>query len=326
MENKETQVQNSVSSTDPFAASLESSKVKNIPGAKKRKKNITGKLIWIVSMVLCLAIFVYSFSSVIKSALGYIEADTLYDSLAMIWDSEYLDISEQNASGADKDKLLYTTPSYVDAQSGIPGQSVNPDDNVSPALLKVRTYLNALRVQNPDLVGWIVVDGTNVNYPIVQGPDNEYYLERSFDGKYSASGTVFLDYRNSKDLGENRNSILYGHNMNSGAMFHELSEFFSKSFFNEYGTIKILTYDGVYVYDVYCVMRTRITFNYIKTDFTTDAEFVSFMNTMAKKSQYSKDRPAFTEKDRILTLSTCTNSHDSSRRYCISAYLREIQT
>ena len=320
------QEQEPVNCADPFAASLETSKIKNIPGAPKRKKNILGKLVWLTTMLLCVAVFIYSFSAVIKSALGYIEADQFYDSLAMIWDSEYLDIAEQNASGASKDKLLYTTPNYVDAQSGIPGQSVNPDDDVSPALMQVRAYLNALRVQNPDLVGWIVVEGTNINYPIVKGPDNDYYLERSFDGKYSASGTIFLDYRNSKDLSENKNSILYGHNMNSGAMFHELSEFFNRSFFNQYGTIKILTYNGVYVYDVYCVMRARVTFNYIKTDFETDEDFVSFVNSLEKKSQFTKEHNKFTGEDRVLTLSTCTNSHNSTYRYCISAYLKEIQT
>ena len=311
---------------DPFASSLESLKIKDIPGAAKRKGNFGGKIVWITAMLLCFTVFAYCLMAVLKSALGYVEADTLYDSLAMIWDSEYMDLEQENASGASKDKLLYTTPNYVDAQSGIPGQSVNPDDDISPALLKVRTYLNALRVQNPDLVGWIVVDGTNINYPIVQSTDNEYYLERSFDGRYSGSGTIFLDYRNSKDLSVNQNSILYGHNMNSGAMFHELSEFFSRSFFNKYGTIKILTYDGVYVYNVFCVMETKITFNYIQTEFTSDAEYVSFINTLAKKSRRKKTNPVFTADDRILTLSTCTNAHNSAYRYCISAYLVEIQT
>lgn len=311
---------------DPFVSSLDNSKVKNIPGAKKRKRNIAGKLIWLTAMLLCFSVFAYCFMTVVKSALGYVEADTLYDSLAMIWDSENMAVAQMNAVGASKDKLLYTTPSYVDAQNGIPGQSINPDDDISPALLKVRTYLNALRVQNPDLVGWIVVDGTNINYPIVQSSDNEYYLERSFDGKYSASGTIFVDYRNSKDLSENKNTIFYGHNMNTGTMFHELSNFFSKSFFNQYGTIKILTYDGVYVYNVFCVMETKITFNYIQTDFSTDDEYLSFINTLAKKSSRKKENPVFTADDRLLTLSTCTNAHNSAYRYCISAYLVEIQT
>ncbi len=311
---------------DPFAASLATSRIKDIKGAKKRKKNIAGKLIWLTSMLLCFSVFAYCFTSVVQSVMGYVEADSLYDSLAMIWQSEYLDLSKDDSIGASKDKLLYTTPSYVDAQNGVPGQSVDPDDNISPALLKVRTYLNALRVQNPDLVGWIVVDGTSINYPIVQSEDNEYYLERSFDGKHSQSGTLFLDYRNSKDLSANQNSIIYGHNMNTGAMFHQLSDFFNKNFFNKNGTIRILTYDGVYVYKVFCVMETKITYNYIQTNFPTGDDFVSFVNDLAKKSRYKKDRPVFSESDKILTLSTCTNAHNNSYRYCISAYLEEIQT
>lgn len=326
MVNKQNQSHEMISGTDPFASSLEMSKVKDIPGAVRQKKRLADKAIWITAMFLCLGVFVYCFASVIKSALGYVEADTLYDSLALIWNSEYRDIVKEDAIGAAKDKLLYTTPSYVDAQSGIPGQSINPDDNISPALLQVRAYLNALRVRNPDLIGWIVVDGTNINYPIVQGSDNEYYLHRTFDGNYSNSGTLFLDFRNSKDLSENQNSIIYGHNMNTGAMFHQLSEFFSRSFFNKYGTVKILTYDGVYVYNVFCVMETEISFNYIQTDFASDEEYVAFINTLAKKSRRKKDNPKFTAEDRIITLSTCTNAHNNAYRYCISAYLVEIQT
>ena len=114
--------------------------------------------------------------------------------------------------------------------------------------------------------------------------------------------------------------------MNSGTMFHELSEFFNRNFFNQNGTVKILTYDGVYVYNVFCVMETKITFNYIQTNFGTDEEYVSFINTLAKKSKRKKQNPTFTADDRILTLSTCTNAHNSAYRYCISAYLVEIQT
>lgn len=326
MEEKHVNDQNISDTIDPFAASLLTKKVKDIPIAAKKKKRRFSSFVWLTAMMLCLAVFVFCFISVVESALGYVEADKLYDSLAQIWDSEYLDLEAMNAVGASKDKLLYTTPNFVDAQNGIPGQSVNPDDNISPELLKVRTYLNALRVQNSDLVGWIVVEGTDINYPIVQSEDNEYYLERSFDGKYSGSGTIFLDYRNSNDLSKNQNSILYGHNMNTGAMFHDLSEFFNKKFFNEHGTIKILTYDGIYVYEVFCVMETEITFNYIQTDFSTDEDFISFAKTLAKKSRRKKESYNFGANDRILTLSTCTNAHNSSYRYCISAYLKEIQT
>lgn len=326
MDEKQEALEEVNSFVDPFISSLESSRVKDIPGAKKRKKNVGGKLVWLTAMLLCITVFAYCFITVVKSALGYVEADALYDSLAMIWDSGNMAVAHMNAVGASKDKLLYTTPNYVDAQNGVPGQSIDPNDDISPALLKVRTYLNALRVQNPDLVGWIVVDGTNINYPIVQSSDNEYYLHRSFDGKYSASGTIFVDYRNSKDFSANRNTVIYGHNMNSGTMFHELSEFFYTNFYKQYGTIKILTYDGVYVYNVFCVMETKITFNYIQTDFSTDEEYLSFINTLAKKSRRKKENPVFTADDRLLTLSTCTNAHNSAYRYCISAYLVEIQT
>lgn len=310
---------------DPFAKSLAKMKTRNIAESQTVKKRYGTKLLWLVSLVTCLAVFVYCFSSVLKSALGYIESDELYDSVAQIWENGHLDFDQGNGSGAAKDKLLYTTPSYVDAQSGIPGVSVNPDDKVSDALLQVRMYLNALRIQNPDLVGWIIVDGTNISYPVVQAKNNDYYLDRGFDGKYSGSGAIFMDYRNHVKLSYNQNTVIYGHNMNSGAMFHQLSKFFNKSFFKENGTVRILTDDGVYVYEIYSVSEVKATFNYIQTYFSTDEEFMELVGELVKKSKYQNEPYEFDKDDKLLTLSTCTNAHNNAYRYCISAYLVEIQ-
>lgn len=103
----------------------------------------------------------------------------------------------------------------------------------------------ALREINPDLVGWIYIEGTEINYPVVQGADNQYYLKHLFTGEWNSSGCIFLGARNCTDLSD-RNSILYGHHMKDGSMFHGLMEYKSQEYYDEHPTVLFLTPDANY--------------------------------------------------------------------------------
>ena len=102
--------------------------------------------------------------------------------------------------------------------------------------------LEGLRERNPDIVGWITVPFTNIDYPIVQAKDNDYYLRRDLNGEYAQPGTIFMDYRCPKD--GSGYSIIYGHNMKSGSMFGALGRFEEKAFFDAHPEGRILFEDG----------------------------------------------------------------------------------
>jgi len=102
--------------------------------------------------------------------------------------------------------------------------------------------LARLREQNPDVVGWITVPYTNIDHPIVQAKDNAYYLRRDLNGNDAKPGTIFMDYRCEKD--GSGYSIIYGHNMKSGAMFGTLGRFEDKAFFDTHPRGQILFEDG----------------------------------------------------------------------------------
>ena len=101
--------------------------------------------------------------------------------------------------------------------------------------------INKLKEKNSDTVGWINVNNTNINYPYVQGKDNNYYLDHSFNKKYNEAGWVFLDYRNDKNL-SNKNNILYAHSRLDKTMFGSLSKTLKSNWYNN----KILTLSTCY--------------------------------------------------------------------------------
>ncbi len=182
----------------------------------------------------------------------------------------------------------------------------------------VRAKLSSLAQKNPDLYGWISVEGTNINYPIVQGDDNSYYLNHAYTGDYLPIGAIFVDYRNNTSITKNYNTVIYGHNITSGTMFHDIEKFYNDDYFNE-KYIVIYTMDGIYYYKPFSIYKARYDYQYFRTAFTSADDFISFANEMRDNSQKEKDIE-FTKNDRILTLSTCTNVINSER-YALHARL-----
>ena len=84
---------------------------------------------------------------------------------------------------------------------------------------------NGLKAINPEVIGWIQIEGTSISYPIMKGKDNDYYLKHTFEGNYNAAGSIFIDYTNNSNF-EDCNTIIYGHNMKNGSMFGLLRKHF----------------------------------------------------------------------------------------------------
>jgi len=186
-------------------------------------------------------------------------------------------------------------------------------------LEKMRAGLLALGRINPDIYGWITVEGTQINYPLVQGTDNEYYLNHAYTGVPLPEGSIFVDYRNGHNVGENYNTVFYGHNLTTGGMFHDVTKF-AKEEYMESKLIYVYTFDGVFVYEPFSFYESRYDYNYFRTGFSDGESFVAFANEVQENSSVEKKNFTFTENDRLLTLSTCTNGY-YTQRYALHAKL-----
>lgn len=162
-----------------------------------------------------------------------------------------------------------------------------------------------LREKNKDIIGWVKVNSTNINYPVVQYSDNEYYLTHDLYKNYNGGGWVFLDYRNKNDF-NNKNSIIYAHGRENKTMFGTLKNILNKEWYQNKDNyvIKTSSLSGSYVWQVFSVYKIPNTNDYIKTNFSTDSEYQTFLNLITKRSIYDF-KTNVTINNKILTLSTC---------------------
>lgn len=172
---------------------------------------------------------------------------------------------------------------------------------------------------NSDIVGWLYIKGTNVNYPVVQGPDNDYYLTRMFDGSYNKSGSIFLDYRCSADFSD-RQTIIHGHHMKNKTMFSGLTDYKEQAFYDDHSTAVLVTPSAYY--------EVMFFSGYVSDNFSSawklgleGAEFERWLGEIQQKSCFEPSGLP-TAEDRILTLSTCTYDFDDAK-FVLHGYLRE---
>ncbi len=183
--------------------------------------------------------------------------------------------------------------------------------------------IGQLQKINPDTAGWITIGGTVVNYPLVWSETKNYYLRRDFYGKVLSSGTIYIDERNSPNIAENRNTVIYGHNMKDGSMFASIHDFANASVF--YGaTIEIATAEGIFVYKPFSAHESDAYDNYFETDFVSDDDFINFCEQMAFISIFQADCE-FDKNSQIITLSTCINDERSKDgRFAVHAILVKV--
>ena len=145
---------------------------------------------------------------------------------------------------------------------------------------------DSLLATNSDTVGWVTVGGTNVNYPIVQTGDNDYYLTHAFDKSKNSAGWVFMDYRNNKNS-FGRNTIIYGHNRKDQTMFGSLKKVLTDAWYNtaDNRVIKMSSPTNNTLWQIYSAYTIETTPDYIKTNFSSDAEYEEFLNLVKSRSK-----------------------------------------
>lgn len=175
-----------------------------------------------------------------------------------------------------------------------------------------------LRSINPDVVGWIYIQDTGINYPIVQAKDNSYYLHRTFNKNSSYIGAIFLDAMCKSDFGS-FNSIIYGHNLKNGEMFGHLKGLYdisynSKADYKKHPKIWIITPDENREYEIFAAREISVEtdMDVYTIEFPGYEEYREFIENQIKKSQY-KTGTAVSEKRSMITLSTCTSRTEEGR-------------
>ena len=167
---------------------------------------------------------------------------------------------------------------------------------------------NQLLKRNSDTVGWIEVKGTNINYPIVQTTDNNYYLTHAFDKTENEAGWVFMDYRNDS-VNFNQNTIIYAHSRLTGSMFGSLKNILNSSWYTNKNNhiIRLSTPTENTMWQVFSVYTIPKESYYITPSFNSNEAYLEFLNTIKSRSEVEFSAEVNTN-DKILTLSTCKDN------------------
>lgn len=248
--------------------------------AKKEKKK-AGASLWVIRVLalICVLVFVFSGIKLVQILLTYKQAG-----------DEYKEVRQ---------KYVISTP----VTSG--------EEEVLP-----RFDFAALEEANPDFAAWIEIPGTSISYPVLLGATNDTYLRHTFEKTYNIAGSIFIDYRNAKDL-SSYHTLIYGHNMKDGSMFGELGKYLDKDFFEEHKTIYLYTKTATYEYEAVAARETNIEDPAYQLGFTDEQSFYEYLGHMSTLG----GGPI--KQNNLLTLSTCTNVEDDDR-YIVQASLVQV--
>lgn len=268
-------------------------------------------LLYRLLVLFLIATMVISGCMVFRYVADSMQQKKEYDALA--------ELVEQARSDAAPQAPAATTPRVPDATSDISSgpeatEESPPDEAEGDSILP--EY--ALPYQkNSDLVGWMTIDGTPINYPVMQTPDRaDYYLHRNFEKKESSHGCLYV--RESCDVfAPSDNLTIYGHHMKDGSMFASLDKYRKMEFWEEYPQIQFDTIYNRQTYTIFAVFKTTASvgegFTYhLFEDAADEAEFNDFVSTCKKLSFYDTGiTPEYG--DKMITLSTCEYSQDNGR-------------
>ena len=200
--------------------------------------------------------------------------------------------------------------------------AAEPVQEIGPQILP---EYQALFEKNSDLAGWLTVEGTGIDYPVMQAvsESSDFYLDRDFDGKEDINGSLFLDSRNNLEE-PNDNMIIYGHNMKSGMMFGGLKQYLEPSFWREH---KKVTFNTIYEkaeYEIVAVCLSKVDENgngqfkyYNFIDAGNKKTFNRFVKNV-KESNIMDEKIELSYGDKLLTLSTCNNYTEDGRLFLVA--------
>ncbi len=259
-------------------------------------------IIWILLVASCSFFLIYAARGLFEGLSQYRSSKKEYETLAQI---------ARPPAGT-----LSPSPSPVSSPgiTALP-QPTKTDSYISPVDFDVLAAINS------DIVAWITIPDTNIDYPIVQCDDNITYLSLSFAGEENPAGAIFMDYRHSFDFSL-RNTILYGHKMRNGSMFADLEQYKEQDFYDSHKELYIYTPDET----LHCMIISAYTTPTYVTTYTLDASapgnFEEYADYIMKRSEILCVSPELEGKN-IITLSTCDYSFDDARMVVHAVILNE---
>lgn len=200
---------------------------------------------------------------------------------------------------------------------------VNSDD-ITDTTTKRMLQVRELQKENSDIVGWLEIEGTSINYPVLQGKDNSYYMTHDYKKEESSSGALFLDKDYNWSI-PSSNLLIYGHNLNNGLMFEELLEYENEDFYNEHPNIRFTTENEDAEYEIISAFKSRVYYKsetnvfryYFFINAQNEEEYNQFVDNAKKASLYDTGKTA-QYGDQLMTLSTCSY-HTEDGRFVVVA-------
>lgn len=172
----------------------------------------------------------------------------------------------------------------------------------------INVDFNALLAQNENTVGWLKINNTNINFPVLQSNDNNYYLTHNFNKEYNSAGWIFADYKNNFEQLD-KNTIIYGHNRRNNTMFSNLKSLLNPEWFNDENN-KYFTFNTKnenYIVQIFSVYKISANNLILSNSFESESEFDTFINDCISKSVYNFGLD-ISYQDNIITLCTCDNN------------------
>ena len=260
---------------------------------------------------ICL-IIVFSVSAIVSGRLFWKEyrdakaSEEAFSSLAGLVQDTEQNGGEDGSTGDCTDATGIGTPDNDEVLSD--------EEMAAEEAAKAYEKYGALYEQNNDFVGWIYIDGTNINYPVMQTPDNpDYYLKHSFEKTWSDYGVPYLD--EACVIGQSNNLVIYGHHMSNGSMFCDLELYSDQAFCMDHPVIRFDTLSSFGEYEVIAVFRyntNQETFRYDREVNMDETRFSWFMEQVHARELFSTGKDA-SFGDQMLTLSTCEYTYKNGR-------------
>ena len=266
------------------------------------------KVIYFLVLALLVAILAFSLWQIIQIVTEYKGGEDTYKDLEQF-------VSTAPPVSDDRPKPTAPSGETVPQEEDATAETEEPEQVLQWHVVD----FDALRRINPDIVGWIHIPGTVINYPIAQTTDNDYYLTHLFDRTRNSSGCIFLDCAVSPDFMAN-NSVLHGHHMKNGSMFAGICKYKDQGYFDAHPMAMLMTPGGNYEIWFYSAYVTNTKADAWDPYFEEEA-FGVWLDRLCRKSYFDSDVIPTTD-DKIVTFSTCTYEYDDAR-FVLHGVLRE---